>query len=57
LKIKVETMTKLLYGHLATKADMERLYKETDELGYKLTLRLGSMLAIGISVLTALVKL
>lgn len=57
LKIKAETMTKFLSGNLATKADIELLHKEMAELGYKLTHRMGGMLAVGISVLTALVKL
>ena len=50
-------MTKLLSGNLATQANIELLRKEIAELGYKLTIRMGGMLAIGISVLTALVKL
>lgn len=56
-EVQAETMAELIDQNLATKADIELLRKEIAELGYKLTIRMGGMLAIGISVLTALVKL
>lgn len=54
---QAETMADLIDQNLATKADIEIIRKEIAELGYKLTIRMGGMLVVAISVLAAITKL
>ena len=64
-EVQAETIAGLIDDQLATKKDLIKLkeglradIKQIEErLSYKLTIRLGSMLVVGISIVTALVKI
>lgn len=60
-EVQAETMAELVEERLATKRDLseleERLANRMNELEYRLTVRLGSMLVVAVSILAALVKL
>lgn len=56
-----ETQAELIDEQLATKRDLreleERLTYRLEQLAYRLTLRLGSMLVVAVGVIATLVKL
>lgn len=60
-EVQAEAMAELVEERLATKRDLseleERLANRMNELEYRLTVRLGSMLVVAVSILAALVKL
>ena len=60
-EVQAEAMAELVEERLATKRDLneleERLANRMSELEYRLTVRLGSMLVVAVSILAALVKL
>ena len=60
-KVQVEVIREVIEGQLATKADLlmvkSELEQKLKELEYRLTIRLGSMLAAAVAVLAALVVL
>ncbi len=60
-KVQAEAMAELVEERLATKRDLseleERIANRMNELEYRLTVRLGSMLVVAVSILAALVKL
>jgi hypothetical protein len=60
-EVQAETIIGLIDDQLATKKDISQLQAEMrqieERLTYKLTLRLGSMLVVAISIVTALVKI
>ena len=60
-EVQAEAMAELVEERLATKRDLseleERLANRMNELGCRLTVRLGSMLVVAVSILAALVKL
>jgi len=64
-EVQAEALADLVNEQLATKADLKQLestfrleMKQLEErLTYKLTLRLGSLITIGVFVLAALIKL
>lgn len=60
-EVQAEAMAELVEERLATKRDLseleERLANRMNELEYRLTVRLGSMLVVSVSILAALVKL
>jgi hypothetical protein len=53
-EILAEEHARLLGEHVATKADLRELEQRLKD---QLTIRLGSMLAVGIAIVAALVKL
>jgi hypothetical protein len=60
-EVQAEAMAELVEERLATKRDLKELedrinYRLT-ELEYKLTVRLGSMMVVAVSLIAALVKL
>ncbi len=60
-EVQAEAMAELVEERLATKRDLseleERIANRMNELEYRLTVRLGSMLVVAVSILAALVKL
>ncbi len=67
-EVQAECIAEILDNNVATKKDLkelecrvDRLEKEIksemEKLGYKLTIRLGSMMVIAITALTAILKL
>ena len=60
-EVQAEALAELVEERLATKRDLseleERLANRMNELEYRLTVRLGSMLVVAVSILAALVKL
>ena len=60
-EVQAEAMAELVEERLATKRDLseleERIADRMNELEYRLTVRLGSMLVVAVSILAALVKL
>jgi len=52
-EVQAEALAGLVNDQLANKQDLKDL---EERLTYKLTIRLGGMLVVGISILTALVK-
>lgn len=60
-EVQAEAMAELVEERLATKRDLseleERIANRMNELEYRLTIRLGSMLVVAVSILAALVKL
>jgi len=67
IKEQSEAIKKLIDDNLATKKDLKQLEnelkrdildvkKEINEMGYKLTMRLGSLMVVGIFVLAALIN-
>ena len=60
-EVQAEAMAELVEERLATKRDLseleERLANRMNELEYRLTVRLGSMLVVSVSILATLVKL
>ena len=60
-EVQAEAMAELVEERLATKRDLseleERIVNRMNELEYRLTVRLGSMLVVAVSILAALVKL
>ena len=60
-EVQAEAMAELVEERFATKRDLkeleERMSNRLNELEYKLTFRLGSMLVVAITLITALVKI
>ena len=67
-EVLADEQARLVNEQLATKADIALLQRdlkdletalrrEIEALGYKLTIRLGGMLVVGVAVLAALIKL
>lgn len=60
-EVQAEAMAELVEERSATKRDLseleERIANRMNELEYRLTVRLGSMLVVAVSILAALVKL
>lgn len=60
-EVQAEAMAELVEERLATKRDLSELEEwianRMNELEYRLTVRLGSMLVVAVSILAALVKL
>ena len=60
-EVQAEALAEIVEERLATKRDLkeleERLINRLNELEYKMTIRLGSMLAATIVIIGALVKL
>jgi len=71
-EVQAEAIRELIDERLATKLDLKRLEENTkreileveerlnnkiNELGYKITIRLGSLMVVGVFVLAALIKL
>jgi len=56
-EIQAEALAEIIEERLATKTDIERLERKIEELGYKLTIRLGGIVVAGIVVLAAIMKL
>lgn len=60
-EVQAEAMAELVEERLATKRDLSeleaRIANRMNELEYRLTVRLGSMLVVAVSILAALVKL
>ena len=60
-EVQAEAMAELVEERLATKRDLseleERIANRMNELEYRLTVRLGSMLVVAVSILAALAKL
>ena len=60
-EVQAEALAKILEERLATERDLkkleEKLINRINELEYKMTIRLGAMLAASIAVVAALVKL
>lgn len=67
MKYQSDTVQEFIDQNVATKGDMKRLEREiraveeritnrVNEMGYKITIRLGGMLVAGIVVLGALIK-
>ena len=59
-EVQAEAMADLVEERLVTKRDLkdseERLGNRMSELEYRLTVRLGSMIVVAVSILAALVK-
>lgn len=59
--VQVETIAGLINEELTTKRDLSEMEQRLDsrlkELEYKLTIKLGSMMAASIAIIAALVKL
>jgi len=56
-KAQIEVIREVIEDRLATKQDIIDLRRELKELEYRLTIRLGSMLAAAVALLAALVVL
>ncbi|MBF0109759.1 MAG: DUF1640 domain-containing protein [Magnetococcales bacterium] len=57
-EVQAETLAQLIDERLATKQDLERGLKELEmRLTHTLTVRLGGMLVVGVTVVAALVKI
>ena len=60
-EVQAEAMADLVEERLVTKRDLkdseERISNRMSELEYRLTVRLGSMIVVAVSILAALVKL
>lgn len=56
-EILAEEHARLLGGQLATKQDVALLRADLDKLKDQLTIRLGSMMAVSIAIVAALVRL
>ena len=60
-EVQAEALAEIVEERLATKRDLkeleEKLLNRINELEYKMTIRLGAMLAASIAVVAALVKL
>lgn len=60
-EVQAEAMAELVEERLATRRDLseleERLANRMNELEYRLTVRVDSMLVVSVSILAALVKL
>ena len=60
-EVQAEAMADLVEERLVTKRDLkdseERISNRISELEYRLTVRLGSMIVVAVSILAALVKL
>ena len=60
-EVQAEALAEIVEERLTTKRDLkeleERLINRLNELEYKITIRLGAMLAVGIAAVSALVKL
>lgn len=53
-EVQAEAIAELVTDRLVTKEDLDRSLKE---LEYRLTIRLGSMMVVAVSLIAALVKL
>ena len=56
-KAQVEVFREVIEDRLATKQDISDLRRELKELEYRLTIRLGAMMAASIAIVAALVRL
>jgi len=60
MKEQSENVQEFINDNLATKSDLkqleERLAMRINELNYKLTIRLGGLMVIGVAVLAAIIK-
>ncbi len=57
-EVQAETLAELIDDRLATKQDLERGLKELEmRLTHTLTMRLGGMMVVGVTVVAALVKI
>ena len=56
-KAQIEVIREVIEDKLATKQDIKDLKTELKELEYRLTIRLGAMLAASIAIVAAPVKL
>ena len=56
-EIIAKGMTEFAESELATKKDIELLQRNLKELELRLTVRLGGIMVLGVSVLTAIIKL
>jgi regulator of replication initiation timing len=60
-EIQAEELRELIENNLATKTDLEslreRLYNKIKEIEYKLTIKIGAMLVVTVTLLAAIIKL
>ncbi|MDR2077285.1 MAG: CCDC90 family protein [Desulfovibrio sp.] len=56
-KAQIEVIREVIEDKLATKQDIKDLKTEMKELEYRLTIRLGGMMAACVAIVAALVKL
>jgi len=54
---QAEALAEIVNERLATKQDIAELRRDLQDLEYRLTIRLGAMLAIAITLVAALVRL
>ena len=54
---QAEALKEIIETNLATKLDIRELKAEIKELEYKMTIKMGAMLAMTIGILTAIIKL
>ena len=56
-RVQADALRELIDDKLATKQDIKDLRTEMKELEYRLTIRLGTMLAAGVALLAAMIVL
>ena len=50
-------MTEVIDTHLATKEDIRELEHKIEKLEYRLTIKLGTIMGLGVGVIAAMIKL